>query len=230
MLTLHMSRLCTHLLLFCNHNHSDFKLDHFTQSGTLAEKGEIEEKRFKSATPEPIIEEPQSPKILQRGCSNIFEESESVEAEEETKPKKYVEENVLKTKPKRGRSLQIEEIEDETPDIDRTPQTPLEEDLDTKRNQKRGVLAQKENAEIMDNLNGSKVQKVKTDQLNQDEKHKGSKEVDEEVDDELEALLRRARQQRSLVEETPKDITIDEGPKVPKKGEGITHLHQINVL
>ncbi|CAG9815908.1 unnamed protein product, partial [Phaedon cochleariae] len=80
--------------------------------GPNYQKLEVDLKESTLKSQEPIIEEPESPNVYKRGTSAIIEEAEHVEIEETFPPRKQAEETVpLKPKPKRGKSVQIEEID-----------------------------------------------------------------------------------------------------------------------
>ncbi|RZB39359.1 muscle M-line assembly protein unc-89-like [Asbolus verrucosus] len=181
--------------------------------GTLAEKVEIEEKQIRNITPEPIIEEPLSPNMVQRGHSDIIEESELVEADESNKPQHFTEEEVPKAKSKRAKSVQIEEIE-ENVQITDEPKTPVETEI-PKRKASKATAATKEEAEFIENQIREAAQEIQQDQIERQESQKGVKDYEMEEDEELEALLKRAQKQRSLIEELPKKSeTAEEIPVI----------------
>ena len=195
---------------------SDHLGDTFSNSshkiGTIAEKVQIEEKQVTRVTPEPIIEEPLSPNLLQRVHSDILEESEIVENEEATKPQRFTEEEVPKPKSKRAKSIQIEEIEenDQFPD---EPKTPVETEI-PKRKASRAMSATQEDIQLVENKLIDTSHEVRPTEIERQQSQKGTKEDDQEDDEELEALLKRAQKQRSLVEELPKKSDLAEGTTI----------------
>ncbi|XP_044269472.1 obscurin isoform X2 [Tribolium madens] len=173
--------------------------------GTIAEKIDIEEKQIKHSTPEPIIEEPLSPQI-QRGHSDILEESEFVENDEIEKVQHIKEEDLPKVKSKRAKSIQIEEIQEN--ELSSEPKTPVETEV-PKRKASKAQAATVEEVEIVESLN-EKPQQLQESKLKRQESQKGAREYEEEQDEEIEALLKRAQKQRSLVEELPQKGELDE--------------------
>lgn len=71
------------------------------------------------ATPEPIVEEPASPEIPKRGVSAVIEEAEEHFDEEHKPTTPQIEEP---PKPGRGRTLEIQEIEDVDNDLPKSPE------------------------------------------------------------------------------------------------------------
>ncbi|XP_064214157.1 obscurin isoform X3 [Tribolium castaneum] len=173
--------------------------------GTIAEKIDIEEKQIKHSTPEPIIEEPLSPNI-QRGHSDILEESEFVENDETDKVQHMKEEDLPKVKSKRAKSIHIEEIEEN--ELSSEPKTPIETEV-PKRKASKAQAATVEELEIIETLNET-PQQLKESKFERQESQKGVREYEEEQDEEMEALLKRAQKQRSLVEELPQKGELDE--------------------
>ncbi|XP_068917953.1 obscurin isoform X7 [Tenebrio molitor] len=176
--------------------------------GALAEKVEIEEREGVRVTPEPIVEEPPSPNVLQRGHSDILEESELVENDEASKVQHFAEEEVPKAKSKRAKSIQIEEIE-ENEQFPDEPKTPVETEL-PKRKASKATAATQEEMELIEHQLEDKQKEVEEGRVQRQDSQKGTREYDGEEDEELEALLKRAQKQRSLVEELPKKIEIAE--------------------
>lgn len=150
-------------------------------------------------SPEPIVEEPPSPQVCRRASSTIIEEIEQVDVDEDAHKPRDVEETVLeKKKPKRGLSVQIEEVEtveskpdtpasaqeEELPrpllkkgvsatkedidviedeDLQKTPKTPVETDLDANKKLKRGTSATVESADLIEEEKEEPQTPVETD-------------------------------------------------------------------
>ncbi|CAG9826987.1 unnamed protein product [Diabrotica balteata] len=113
-------------------------------------KESIEVKEVEVKSPEPIIEEPQSPVPLKRANSATVEEADHIELEEvKNKPKSFEENEVTKPKPKRGMSLTIEEITEEI----KSEPTPVEE-KNLEKKTKKGVAASKEEIEVVEKDDG----------------------------------------------------------------------------
>ncbi|KAJ8950645.1 hypothetical protein NQ318_010845 [Aromia moschata] len=119
--------------------------------GTVYEKLEDDIKGLGTGTPEPIIEEPSSPQICKRQTGAIIEEIDHVDLDEESyKSKKSIEEEIPPPKVRRGISAIKEEIEViEESNESKTPQSPLETDVDTNKNLRRGISAQNETSEVV---------------------------------------------------------------------------------
>ncbi|XP_066256138.1 obscurin isoform X9 [Euwallacea similis] len=84
------------------------------QQGKLSEKGEIEKKKSDvQKSPEPIIEEPTSPKIPKKAISAIIEEAEHFDdIDDSHKPKIPLQKESSTAKPARAKTLEIQEIEE----------------------------------------------------------------------------------------------------------------------
>ncbi|XP_050295068.1 obscurin-like isoform X13 [Anthonomus grandis grandis] len=105
------------------------------QQGKLAEKGIIEEKRAAvQKTPEPIIEEPSSPQLNQKGIAAIVEEAEFFdELDEAHKAKTAITRDLPKRKSSRAQTLEIQEIEEINVDEKKpVPKSPEVEDVQVK--------------------------------------------------------------------------------------------------
>lgn len=191
--------------------------NNYTQLGTLIEKIEIEEKQIKHSTPEPIIEEPLSPNI-QRGHSDILEGSEFIENDQAEKVQHFKEEELPKVKSKRAKSIQIEEIQENEPDS-HEPKTPVETEIPKRR-------ASKAQAATIEEIVESQIEEtpkeIKESKIDRQESQKGVKNYTEEDDEEIEALLKRAQKQRSLVEDLPKS-QVAEGTLLHKITISCTH-------
>ncbi|KAJ8919920.1 hypothetical protein NQ315_006449 [Exocentrus adspersus] len=162
-----------------------------TVKGTLSETVEVEVK-----SPEPIVEEPPSPKPFRRTSSAIIEEVEDVDVDEDAFKPRKLEETVLdKQKPKRGLSVQIEQaesLESETP-----TSAAVEEEEVTRPILKKGISATKEELEVVEDEDVQRIGK------------KASR-----VDDGTEAVPLRAKK---AVIETKDLVEVDEGELVPKR-------------
>lgn len=128
-------------------------LYHSTQPGQLYEKVEIEEKKAETKSPEPLIEEPSSPKPAEKAKRAVKEEAQIVELDDSAQPEPIVEEELPKKKVSRGKSVQFDIIEEEQQSA---PVTPVQEELPKKDLQK-GISATKEDAEEVDNKEKNKV-------------------------------------------------------------------------
>ncbi|XP_018567720.1 obscurin isoform X4 [Anoplophora glabripennis] len=231
--------------------------------GTLTE---IEVKESSIKSPEPIVEEPPSPKVLRRASSTIIEEVEQVDIDEDAHKPKDVEETILEQKkPKRGISVQIEEVETveskaDTPtpakeedlprpslkkgvsatkedidliedeDIQKTPKTPIETDIDANKKLKRGVSASVENADLIEDQKEEPQTPLETDVDSARQLRRGisaKKETIEVVEDETtkpktpttiadEPELAPSKAKRAVIEDR-KEVEIDEEEIAPRK-------------
>ncbi|XP_066148174.1 obscurin isoform X4 [Euwallacea fornicatus] len=120
------------------------------QQGKLSEKGEIEKKKSDvQKSPEPIIEEPSSPKIPKKAISAIIEEAEHFDdIDDAHKPKTPLSAEPPKAKPARAKALEIQEIEEvDNDDFDEKKVTKSPEVEDVQVKFKRGKPAVSEDAE-----------------------------------------------------------------------------------
>lgn len=109
-------------------------------------------------SPEPIIEEPESPLSSQRAISASIEEAEYIEVDDSSYKRNKVEERELaKIKGKKGMSVQIEEMEV----LDSINEaTPVDEKEFTRQKSKTAVSATVEEAEVVDKVTKDEPQKV----------------------------------------------------------------------
>lgn len=105
-----------------------------------------------SKSPEPIIEEPSSPKLPRKGIAAIIEEAEHFDDQDESsKPKTPITEEVPKRKPSRAKTLEIQEIEQVDNDLAKNGQSPKSPEVDNVQVKfKKGKPAVTEEAEVVE--------------------------------------------------------------------------------
>ncbi|VEN40590.1 unnamed protein product [Callosobruchus maculatus] len=191
------------------------------KKGSLYKKEEIKIIQVKQQTPEPIIEEPDSPHVFRRASLAIIEEPEYVEAEEELQSEKRIEEtNMERRKSKRGKSVHIEEIEEIEQHV--APKKPVEDDVGNDE----GAMSQK----------GRKATIEKADLIDYDEDaRKGKQPLENNIDDNDKAGPMRGKEaaveEAELIEQDEtarrgkqpdKDNLDDNDKATPKKGRKAT--------
>lgn len=161
------------------------------------EKADLIERNKDEDTPKTPVEEEMPKRRLQRGLSASVEEADVVESKLE--PETPVEGDVTDKTPQKGIAATKEDKE--TIETKEEPKLPLEEDIPKKKPQK-GKTASKEEAEVVEVSDLDKVSKKPTEKkIDRQDSKKGVRSLDDEEDDEVEALLKRAQKQRSLIEE-----------------------------
>ncbi|CAH1967601.1 unnamed protein product [Acanthoscelides obtectus] len=264
------------------------------EKGSLYKKEDVKVIQVNQETPEPIVEEPDSPQVFRKASSAIIEEAEFVEAGEELQSEKKIEETILeRRKSKRGKSVHIEEIEeveqeseskkpvyDEPGDNEKASprkgrratieeadhveldegktkgKKPQEKDVDSdeavpkrgkeatieeadlieqdeatqkgekpvgnnrddsdKPTQKKGKKATIEDADYVEPDKDTRSSKEAKQKEIDRKSQKAKKEYDEELDEETEALLKRAQKQRSLFEDLSSKGSAFNEDEIPK--------------
>ncbi|KAG5881050.1 hypothetical protein JTB14_033964 [Gonioctena quinquepunctata] len=200
------------------------------KGGSKYERIEAEIKESSLKSPEPIIEEPESPKIYQRATSAMNEEAEHIEIDKTSNTPKKVEETTSpKAKSKRGMSVQIEEIEV----IESIP-TPVDNKQINESTPKSALLANKEESIFEEAIKESKPQKVESSENDADKKIKraisATKESIDIIEDESSSKepqtpVETDSDSRKQLPKTAKKATVeeaeikknDESDKIPKK-------------
>ena len=110
-----------------------------------------------------------------------------------------VEENIPQTIPNyAGISIKNESVQVNVEE--EIVKTPITEEVCKKKLQ-RGISSSKEKVVDVELAVEDHVKKIKVEKVKEEVSCRGVKEVEEELDDELEALLSRAKRQRSLIED-----------------------------
>ncbi|XP_028138772.2 obscurin isoform X2 [Diabrotica virgifera virgifera] len=171
-------------------------------------KESIEVKEAEVKSPEPIIEEPQSPVPLKRANSGKVEEAEHIELDAAKNKSKAIEEKeVTKPKRKHGMSLTIEEITEEI----KSEPTPVEEKSLEKKT-KKAVAASKEDIEVLDKDDGLTPKQRKLSEIEQNKKLKrGISATKEDIDIIEDEKLTKPPH-------TPDETDLSKDQKRPKKG------------
>nr|CAH7742459.1 unnamed protein product [Callosobruchus chinensis] len=191
------------------------------KKGSLYKKEEVKIIQVKQETPEPIIEEPDSPHVFRRASLAIIEEPEYAEADEELQSGKKVEEtNMEQRKSKRGKSVQIEEIEEVEQHV--APKKPVEDNFGNDDS----TVPQK----------GRKATIEEADHIEYDEDaRKGKKALDNNIDDNDKSVPMKGKEatieEAELIEQDeearrgkqPFEHNLDDNDKAtPKKGRKAT--------
>lgn len=179
------------------------------KSAVLASKEEIKTTEKTDDSEQPKIDDipKQKPK---RGVSATEEKCEIVEFSIDSTRRKSIEEEIDQKAPQKAIGASVEEAVIRKVEEDSVPKT---EEVPKEKVQ-RGVSVQKEEIESGQVKEGaSKAKEAKVDTA---VSQKGVKNDDDEIDEEVEALLQRAKKQRSLIEEVN---VKDEEP------EGISRKH-----
>lgn len=106
-----------------------------------------------------------------------------------------------------------------------TPQTPIENDESNKKKLQRGISARKESIEVVDKSKDDCASKkrVSVDDIEKPTSQKGERQG-EVVDEEMEALLKRAQRQRSLIED------ISEKPEGTNKIKNLKQFYNTHIF
>ncbi|XP_056629538.1 obscurin isoform X9 [Diorhabda sublineata] len=173
--------------------------------GSKGEKAEITINESDIKSPEPIVEEPASPVPHNKSNSAIIEGAVEVEVgEDEHKPEEIKEEILTKTKPKRGLSVQIQEIEE----IKSEP-TPVEEKT-FEHKSKKGVAAIEKDILMKEKDKGLEPKSRKLSQSDDNKKLKrGISATKENLD-----LIENETTER----QTPTETNVDTNRIEPKRG------------
>lgn len=165
-------------------------------AATKEEADVIERNKDDDASKTPVEEEIPKKK-LQRGLSASIEEADVIKSKLE--PETPVEGDVVDKTPQKGIAATKEDKE--TVETKEEPKLPVEAEIPKKKPQK-GKTAVKEEAEVIEVSDLDKASKKPTEKtIDRQDSKKGVRSVDDEEDDEVEALLKRAQKQRSLIEE-----------------------------
>lgn len=168
---------------------------------------DIIEEEQKSEPVTPMSEE--IPKNLpQRGRSASREEADIIEIKEVETAKTPKETDIPKTERRSSVHATIEEAEVVVSET--KSQAPVEEEIPQKKLQ-RAISAQKADADVVENEVDKKPEKVVEKTVERQESQKGVKDIEEEEDEEVEALLKRAQKQRSLIQDIDKQSDIAQG-------------------
>ncbi|XP_057667146.1 obscurin isoform X12 [Diorhabda carinulata] len=170
--------------------------------GSEGEKAEITIKESDIKSPEPIVEEPASPVPYNKSNSAIIEGA--VKVEDEHKPEEIKEEILTKTKPKRGLSVQIQEIEEM-----KSEPTPVEEKT-FEHKSKKGVAAIEKDILMKEKDEGLEPKSRKLSQSDDNKKLKrgisATKENLDLIENETTEL------------QTPTETNVDTNRIEPKRG------------
>lgn len=152
--------------------------------------------------PQPIIEEAPEEVVQPKKAliADICDISELQSSDDGMTPiQTPVEEDVPKTVPNyakisiKNESAQIN-VEEEI------VKTPITEEV-CKKELQRGISSSKEKVVDVELAVEDHVKKIKVEEVKEEVSYRGVRKVEEEIDDEMEALLNRAKRQRSLVED-----------------------------
>lgn len=168
---------------------------------------DIIEEEQKSEPVTPVSEEIPK-KIPQRGRSASREEADLIEIKESEAAKIPTEIDLPKTERKSSTHATIEEavvVLSETKE-----KTPVEENVPKKKLQK-AVSAQKSKADIIEYGADKNAENIVEKSVEKQESQKGVRHVEEKEDEEVEALLKRAQKQRSLIEDIDKLSHVAQG-------------------
>lgn len=187
---------------------------HKKQTGKLAEKDEREEQPSKlRTTPEPIVEEPASPEIPKRGISAVIEEAEHFDdIEEKHKPKTPQTEEPPKAKPGRGKTLEIQEIEDVDNDL---PKSPEIDDVQVKFKKARPAVTEEIEEVTLSKAPEEAEASIKVPQ-------KGKPATLDSAEDE--ETIRKYEIQTDQSDSPKKNQGVEEGAKAKTAPQGITHF------
>lgn len=168
---------------------------------------DIIEEEQKSEPVTPVSEELPK-KTPQRGRSSSKEEAEVIVIEESETAKSLIETDLFKAERKSSIHATIEEAEVVVSEV--KLKTSIQEDLPEKKLQK-AISAEKTELDIVECEVEKKAEKVLEKPMDRQESQKGVREIEEEEDQEVEALLRRAQKQRSLIQDIDKEPEIAQG-------------------
>lgn len=164
-----------------------------------------EEQRSEPVTP---TQEELPKKPPQRGRSASKEEAEIIEIKQAEPAQTPIEEDVPKVERKSSVHATVEEAENV--EAKNEPKTPVEEEVPKKKAQK-AVAAQKAEADVVAFEGEKEAGKVEKKELDRQESQKGVRQLEDEEDEEVEALLRRAQRQRSLIGDLSKESQAEQG-------------------
>lgn len=161
---------------------------------------DIIEEEQKSEPVTPVSEELPK-KIPQRGRSASREEADLIEIKQLDNAKTPTEADLPKTERQNSIQATIEEAEVVLSKV--KAETFTEEDVPEKKLQK-AVSAEKAIADIVEYTEHKSPEKIIEKTVERQESQKGVRQIEEEEDEEVEALLKRAQKQRSLIEDLDK--------------------------